>query len=314
MKKTGFPAYILLFIISFVFASGSKAEDIQTSAGAFVDKSYVKIGQPVKYTVRSIYPHGSSAEFPEFLNKIGDFEIVSVKHKSEKMKTADFMQDEYEYVLSGYNIGGYILDPAEVKIIFPGGDQKIYKTEEIYVEVKSVLDEQPGDIKDIKGVFTAPSFAVYLITIAVIVVFMFSAFILLMKSGKKRFSLFRETYLSPHERAFNAFSDLKKSDLINKGLIKMFYFRLSAIIRRYIEDRFGLRAPERTTEEFLQEISDSDVFNDERREFLKRFLRQCDKVKFANYMPSGEDMVSSFEDSVRFVDGTKQSENTEIRK
>ncbi|MBN2190414.1 MAG: hypothetical protein JW728_04290, partial [Candidatus Aureabacteria bacterium] len=203
---------------------------------------------------------------------------------------------------------------AEVKIIFPGGRQEIYKTEEIYIEVKSVLEEEPGDIKDIKGVFAAPSFAAYLFGASVIVIFMLLAFILFLKAGRKRLSLFRETYLPPHERAFSALSDLKKSDLINKGLIKMFYFRLSAIIRRYIEDRFGLRAPERTTEEFLQEISDSEVFNDEKREFLKRFLRQCDKVKFANHVPSGDEMVLSFEDSVRFIDGTKQAENTDVNK
>ncbi|MDD5644242.1 MAG: hypothetical protein PHO00_02180 [bacterium] len=309
MKKTGFSVYILFFAF-FVFARGLNAENIRPSADVFVDKSYIKIGQPVRYTIRAVYPYEAVVEFPEFLNKIGDLEIVSFKHNSAKMKTADFIQDEYVYVLSGYNIGGYIIPSAEIKVIFPGGRREVFRTEEIYIEIRSVLGENPEDIKDIKGVLPGPSFIVHSIIISTLLILIVPAFVLLIRTGKKRFSLFREKYLPPHERAFNALKDLRESDLINRGLVKMFYFSLSSIIRRYIEERFGLNATEETTEEFLKEMADSDVFSKGKKDFLKRFLKRCDEVKFANHIPSGEEMVASFEDSVRFIDDTRQTEKT----
>ena len=39
--------------------------------------------------------------------------------------------------------------------------------------------------------------------------------------------------------------------LVERGELERYYVGLSAIVRRYLEDRFGLRAPEMTTEEFL---------------------------------------------------------------
>ena len=45
----------------------------------------------------------------------------------------------------------------------------------------------------------------------------------------------------------------------NKGRIKEFYERISNILRHYIEHRFDLHAPERTTEEFLYELNQLPV-------------------------------------------------------
>ena len=74
--------------------------------------------------------------------------------------------------------------------------------------------------------------------------------------------------------------------------MKTFYFRLSAIMRYYIEERFGLRAPERTTEEFLAEISNADVFNTGQRNYLKSFLKASDIVKFAKHEPQLQEAIS----------------------
>ena len=44
---------------------------------------------------------------------------------------------------------------------------------------------------------------------------------------------------------------LVTEDLIARGLIQEFHYRTSGIVRGYIERRFGVSAPEMTTEEFL---------------------------------------------------------------
>jgi cell division septation protein DedD len=61
---------------------------------------------------------------------------------------------------------------------------------------------------------------------------------------------------------------------------KPFYFRLSAVIRRYLERRFDFPAAEMTTEELLPRV-DRLPMAPELAQALKSFCRAADPVKFA---------------------------------
>ena len=61
---------------------------------------------------------------------------------------------------------------------------------------------------------------------------------------------------------------------------KEFHFRLSAILRTYIQGRYGINAPEMTTEEFVPRIADLGIPR-ELRKCLKSLCRTSDPVKFA---------------------------------
>ncbi len=60
---------------------------------------------------------------------------------------------------------------------------------------------------------------------------------------------------------------------------------VSASLRIYLEERLALNAPERTTEEFLQEIRWSNRLHADQKERLEQFLEICDLVKFAKQNP-----------------------------
>jgi len=83
-----------------------------------------------------------------------------------------------------------------------------------------------------------------------------------------------------------------------------YYVDLSAILRYYIEARFALHAPERTTPEFLAETLGKGYFSPSQEVFLSRFLRLCDRVKFAAFRPDLEEMERGFEDVSAFVEET----------
>ncbi|MBF0346434.1 MAG: hypothetical protein HQL81_02095 [Magnetococcales bacterium] len=65
-----------------------------------------------------------------------------------------------------------------------------------------------------------------------------------------------------------------------------FFVQLSDIIRHYLEDRFHIRAPEKTTQEFFEAATHSPDLTAEHRGFLFRFLEFSDQVKFARHQPS----------------------------
>jgi hypothetical protein len=111
-----------------------------------------------------------------------------------------------------------------------------------------------------------------------------------------------------HELAYEALRRLVAENLIKQGEIKVFYRRLSGIVRRYIENRFGLHAPEQTTEEFLTGLEAAQEYPGTYKPLLKTFLNHCDLVKFAEYQPQAEDIQKTFDSCMAFINGTKEEE------
>jgi hypothetical protein len=80
-----------------------------------------------------------------------------------------------------------------------------------------------------------------------------------------------------------------------------FIVEISGILRIYIQGRFHLRAPHRSTEEFLWEASESSVLSFEDQQLLGEFLGLCDRVKFARHHVALHEMKALFSTARRFV-------------
>ena len=89
-----------------------------------------------------------------------------------------------------------------------------------------------------------------------------------------------------HEVALEALAKLHAARLLEAGRHEEFYVRLSDIVRTYLEARFHLRAPEMTTEEFLQAAQRDPQLTPPQRSLLGTFLSEADLVKFARYVPA----------------------------
>ena len=105
----------------------------------------------------------------------------------------------------------------------------------------------------------------------------------------------------PHEWALDELGKLNDDQLVEKGQIEAFYVRLSTIVRVYLELRFALMAPERTTEEFLAEAQSSHALTVEQRALLGGFLEASDMVKFARHHPAPEEIDNAFDSAGEFV-------------
>jgi len=114
--------------------------------------------------------------------------------------------------------------------------------------------------------------------------------------------------LPPHVLAYRELERLCAMNLVAQWRVKEYYVRLSDIVRRYIERRFGLRAPDRTTEEFLAEAVVSGLLDARARTLGGDFLEQCDLVKFARYGPTGDEITRAYSSAKKFVDETKEEE------
>ena len=86
------------------------------------------------------------------------------------------------------------------------------------------------------------------------------------------------------------------------------FVALSGIVRDYLEQRYEIRAPELTTEEFLQVATARPELSAEHRGLLTSFLERCDRVKFAGYRPDADESLATLKAARGFVEDTRLRE------
>ena len=113
--------------------------------------------------------------------------------------------------------------------------------------------------------------------------------------------------ISPHRRA--------KDRLRGAGELMSDPYRfcslVSDVLRAYVEERFELKAPERTTEEFMEELRASPKLRGDHKLLLEDFLSRCDLVKFARFEPTIPELEALLDSAYRFVDETAPLEQPE---
>ena len=279
-----------------------------------IDKKEISIADQINLTISVDIEEDYEVELPSFGDKLEQFGIVDYHNFQPELKDNNRKLIKRTYVLEPFLSGDYTISP--MKIMFFKKDEKdtdkhFVDTPEVTVKVKSLL---PEDMKDLKLHEIVPplpypvSYTVWIYSGAGILL------ILILAGG---FFYYRrrsngggtvEVRLKAHEIAYVELKALVDENLIDTGEIKQFYLRLSAIVRRYIENRFGLRAPEQTTEEFLTGLEKAGEFPDEYKPLLKDFLNHCDLVKFARFEPGAEDIQKSFDSCRAFIKGTEEQD------
>ena len=86
---------------------------------------------------------------------------------------------------------------------------------------------------------------------------------------------------------------------------RAFAIAVSDAVRVYLEERFQLRAPERTTEEFLRDLQKTSALSAMQKQSLGLFLEQCDLVKFARFEPPETMLRELQESALRLVHETQ---------
>lgn len=162
-----------------------------------------------------------------------------------------------------------------------------------------------NDIRDIKPPIDIPTGLEWLwITLAVLAVLV-AILVAWYLWKKSRSNVPVEPIVPAHIRAKAALA--QALEIINQP--KPFCILVSDTVRHYLEECFTFHAPERTTEEFLRELSATDLLSPDQKESLGRFLESCDLVKFAKYEPGENELRELHTSAVRLVEETEPSAN-----
>jgi len=297
---------------SFSFAGGAKEKkNSEIEATAAVDKTSIQIGDKFTYTITVRAKKDIEVEFPQILpESLSGFAIKDFSSSARGL----FAKKTFKqwYLLDTYVSGEHTIPAATVKYRTKGQtDWQELSVNEVKLEVKSVLDNASNraDIRDIRGPksFTSKMRFYSLIVLALLLIIggVFS-FILLRKKHEES----KTPPLLAHIIAYEALAALEKKDYIRQGQTKAYYIELSDIVRRYLENRFNIRAPEMTTEEFLLKVKEDSSLSVEHKGLLRDFLTNCDLVKFAKYQPAETEASLALASARRLVDQTKQEDKS----
>ena len=143
---------------------------------------------------------------------------------------------------------------------------------------------------------------------AVLTVLLIAALIYYLKKRRKKENKISRAPDAPEDIAFRSLDELMVMQQALNG--KEFYYRLSLIIRNYIQGRYSINAPEMTTEEFIPEIKNLGISRDLQKS-LKDFAITSDPVKFAGVAADRSKITSDLEFAKGFV---KQTIPTEVGK
>ncbi len=255
--------------------------ELKAELGKEFANKKLTIGDPFEIVVVVSIPAGKNISEP-FVDSIEPFAITDQKHKIIQEKGV--AKHIYHLTVSAFNTGNLKFPPLKFLL---KEDAKIdtIKTNPVDIKIASVLPEGMKDINDIKGMIEFPDpLPVILLIIAicatVITLFLRKFYIkLTQKKG------YKEQKIPCWDRALNAIDLLLKEDFIGKGMVKRFYYTLTEILKRYLEERFNFPAIEQTTTEIVHSMK---MLKLPWRDEFRDLFQYADMVKYAKFIPPKE--------------------------
>jgi hypothetical protein len=270
------------------------------------------VGDQIPLTLSATVPRGSKVQFPVLPEA---FSSLVVLNSQEKEVTPKGDQDYHELnaTIAAYDTGNFQIPALPVKV-FPPNDTSgtEYLTSAGNLFIASVLpDSGNPQIVDIRSQMNIPITLWEIIwKVAIILGIIGLGYgiyrgYIWWKRRKGKLPIPLPPPIPPHELAYRELMELQEQKLWQDGKLPLYYFKLSEIIRRYIEGRYGFPALEMATWDIKQVLPDY-ISKDELLQKIEIWMESADMVKFAKDLPSWEACEQALEFAYHIVDETKE--------
>ena len=297
----------LILVLIFIFGTLSFAQNI--SASAETDTSDYLVGDYIYFTIRVEHDEGIRISPPALTDKMAPLEVIKVLPVSFEEK--DNVQ-RFNYILSGYDSLRVVIPPIPITYFTANSsDPQITETNETVVFIHTLEVNPAEDIKDIKQPIRIPFDWVFwlililgLLLIALVSYYLYKKF----KKPEEVERIIRRTPPTPiHIIALKALDKLSEKKLWQQGKVKEYHSEITAIIRKYFEDRYQFNSLEMTTAQsmvILNRVMDNQKLIDT----TSKFLENADMVKFAKFKPMPSVNEEMMKQAYEIVEKTKLDE------
>jgi hypothetical protein len=298
----------LLILLTMVSSGLFAAGNFQLRA----DSLKIEIGDHLRVLAGLEVPAGTAVSWLIQNEKIGEADLIQWG-KADTSVVSGRWKITQPMTVSLYDSGSYLLGPM---MVAAGSDTLFSET--LLLEATTLLVDTAAPPRPIKAPLDIPYSWRELLPWILAGLGLIAAIALLWWYLKKRKSKGAETQERPRPKDLPhvwAEKELRKLDaekLWQKDEIKLYYSRLTDILRLYLEYRFSLPAMENTTEEIRRQVMIADIPAVQSGRLLG-ILELADRVKFAKGRPGPEQFTLSMQESLAFVAATAQAEN-ELKK
>ena len=277
-----------------------------------LDKTHLRLDEEIRLELEVLAPEEYSVELPKLESGLQQFRWEPVALSTPELQEGNLLHYSRKILLEPL----LIMEKTSVKpmeVLFTcadksGGEPKRYslETEEVEVNVEmpseeywnnltveTALSEKPFEHLESKLVWW-PYAAAGGVVLAI-------ALALLLLRRRRVKAVEAPPPVPPVEIALEELRRLVEARLVEQGDFMGFYNAIQGILRRYIEARFDIHAPERTTEEFLDELRGTRSAIGKHQKLLESFLRHCDLVRFAKHTPEKKEIQATFDACKQFI-------------
>ncbi len=273
------------------------------------------LGDPIYLRVEIDAPAGVQIDAPfqeAGDQRLGRFKVVGFARDTQH-KPDGGAHHEQTYTLEAPTSGKHRVPPLRMEMVDSRGDtgkkagtQEIL-TEEVPLDIAPVnMDAVGKELRAAVGTLDpdvgGTPWMLILIAISGGAVLL-SASLLLVRGFRTRKRIADKK--SAYDEAIAKLRALEQRGAPETEGADAWFVELSAIVRSYLEHRYDIRAPELTTEEFLQVASRAPELTSGHRSQLTLFLERCDRVKFAGYRPDSQESIDTLSAARGFVEDTR---------
>lgn len=297
----------LLLAAVLLAAAGSASHAGAPRLEAEVSAAEVRLGDPVSLRLRVERPASSRSLFPELPEQLGPWVVRSRSAPTTRAAAGGLEVDERRYELAAYTLDAGPIPALEVLVI-AAADTARLSSAPIPMRIVSARDPEEGDaLRAIKPPMAIPGgiplwlAGVLAAAAAALAAWLASRFL---RSRGRPAPAPAPPAPVDYEREF---ARIAESGLLQRGAVKLYYTRLSEVMRRFLEDRLSVDGPERTTSEIAADLRRAPAPPDAgTRERIIGFLEAADLVKFARAEPPFPEAAAAPEEGRRLVAGTRE--------
>lgn len=288
------------------------------------EQGELTVGERTSLTIDVLFEPNVDVKMPEIAEKLGSFDVED-RRTPPDIPEAGKRRWTHQYTIRTLDTGDVEIPPVTVKFTDRRnqGDARgeaiegEISSDKLTVNIRSLIagEPNPDDLRDIKDAVDVPvpwhARAWWYAAGGAALLAMAAVFWLIRRRGRKASAAIIPE-LPPHLWALRQLDQLAADRLIERGELEPFFFRLSTIVRQYIERRFAIMAAEQTTDEFLREARRHPTLDDSQRALLADFLRLADMVKFARFQPQRDESEQALAAARNFVQQTAPRLQSEL--
>jgi hypothetical protein len=260
------------------------------NAAAALDRATITVGDPAFLTVYADAETGYQVSDPAIAHTVGDLEVLEVLPSGRSTRAGGIARWTFRYRITGWVVGDLSVPPIAIPYSGPNGVTGIALTAPVVLHVASVIrdGEDTSDVKPLKPQLDLPEvLAAKLGRIALVVVavmaFTALAGVIFWLLLRRRERIPKAERLTPVQRALRELDALAEQHLPEKGKTAEHYELLTASLRRYAVQRFGVE-PGRTSRELRAALERAGVDRTQAAAIYE-ILREGDEVRFRHAIP-----------------------------